>query len=335
MVRQEHHGPMVFPVRSRGKWPSTSNSQGKTSQKTRRDRRPNWSLNKMIALVDAKREEFLKELDAIDGRNLMDTEVTKWSWILDKIMASDFFTHYGDGMACKVKWHLIIHDYRRVADYYVTNPQWINHENYYVKEIYVNIHEWFGRRPQIQPPSHVCDLLNSHDKVFPRGNFDSVEEDVEVVDPSVNETNIEDLNYTSNIDYVKRVVDGRDPLTDGELFGGSLTRPVSPCLASHQGSNPLGGVDAPNDISLYGITLTQRGSFVLLFDFSHSIGKRKIANTAITRKSLGDVSARDGEAIATQMKKMTLVIKKTESNKLEVQLRLFSEQMASRRECDM
>ena len=32
---------------------------------------------------------------------------------------------------------------------------------------------------------------------------------------------------------------------------------------------------------------------------------------------------------------MTLVIKKMESNKLEVQLRLFSEQMAYRLECDM
>ena len=77
VVRQQHHGPVTSPVRSRGKWPSTSDSQGETSQKARRDRRPNWSLNEMIALVDAKREEFLKELDVIDGRDLMNTEVTK------------------------------------------------------------------------------------------------------------------------------------------------------------------------------------------------------------------------------------------------------------------
>ena len=162
----------------------------------------------------------------------------------------------------------------------------------FVKEIYVRIHEWFGRRPQIQPPSHVRDLLNPHDKVISRGNFDSVEEDVDVVDLSVYETNIESLDDTSDIDHVKRVVDGRDPPTDGEPFGGSPTRSVHPCLASRQRPNHLGGVGAPNGISLYGITHTQRGSFVFLSDFSHSIGKKKIAYTAIRRKSLRGISAR-------------------------------------------
>ena len=71
------HGPVAAPVRSRGKRQSSSDSQGENSQKARRDRRPNWSLNVIIALVDAKREEFLEELDAIDRRDLMDSEVTK------------------------------------------------------------------------------------------------------------------------------------------------------------------------------------------------------------------------------------------------------------------
>ena len=76
-VARPQHGPLASPVRSRGKRPSSSDIQGESSQKARRDRRPNWSLNEMIALVDAKREEFLEELDAIDGRDLMDSEVTK------------------------------------------------------------------------------------------------------------------------------------------------------------------------------------------------------------------------------------------------------------------
>ena len=100
---REQHGPVASPVRSQGKRPSNSDSQGKTSQKARRDRRPNWSLNEMIALVDAKREEILEELDVINGRDLMDSEVTKWSCILDKIMSSGFSTHYRDGMAYKGK----------------------------------------------------------------------------------------------------------------------------------------------------------------------------------------------------------------------------------------
>lgn len=57
----------------------------------------------MIALVDAKREEFLKELDAIDGRDLMNPKITKWSRISDKVMASGFSTHHGDGMDRKGK----------------------------------------------------------------------------------------------------------------------------------------------------------------------------------------------------------------------------------------
>ena len=76
-VARQQHAPVSSPALSRGKRPSTSDSQGKSSQKARRDRRPNWSLNEMIALVDAKRDEFLQELDAIDGRNLMNSEVTK------------------------------------------------------------------------------------------------------------------------------------------------------------------------------------------------------------------------------------------------------------------
>jgi hypothetical protein len=57
----------------------------------------------MIALVDAKRDEFLEELDVIDGRDLMDSEVTKWNRISEKITASGFSTYFRDGMACKGK----------------------------------------------------------------------------------------------------------------------------------------------------------------------------------------------------------------------------------------
>ena len=353
MGRQQH-APVASPARSRGKRPSTSDSQGENSQKARRDRRPNWSLNEMIALVDAKREEFLEELDAIDGRDLMDSEVTKWSRISDKIMSSGFSTHYRDGMACKGKWHLLLPDYRRVADYHARTG--INNEDYWLlspneitaeklpkafsKEIYVKIHEWFGRRPQIQPP-HVRDLLNPHDDVFPRGEFDSLEDDVEVVDLSINEPSIEGLDVTPNIDQVKKVIDSRDPPRDCDPLDGSPIRPVPPSLLSRQGLNPLGGVGVPNGTALYGVTPPPKGSTVLLSDSSHSITKRRIANTAIRRKSSVGVSAllevakSSGEAIATTMREMASVTKETESNKLEVQLRLFSEQMAYQRERDM
>ena len=51
--------------------------------------------------------------------------------------------------------------------------------------------------------------------------------------------------------------------------------------------------------------------------------------------ALVEVAKSFGEAIATQMKEMSLVTKKMELNKLEVHLRLFSEQMAYQCEHDM
>lgn len=161
----------------------------------------------------------------------------------------------------------------------------------FFKKIYVKIREWFGRRPQIQP-SHVRDLLNSYDEMFPRENFDSVEEYMEVVDLSVNETNIGGLINYPKIDHVKIIVHGRDPPADSEPFNETPKRQVPPCSASRQGPYLLGGVGVLNATSLYGVTPTQRVSTVLLSDSSYSISKIKVANTAIRRRSSGDVLAR-------------------------------------------
>ena len=139
----------------------------------------------------------------------------------------------------------------------------------------------------------------------------------------------------------KKIIDSRDPPTDCDPLDGSPIRPKPPSLLSRQGLNSLGGVGIQNGTPLYGETLHPIWSTVLLSDSSHSITKRRIVNTAIRRKSTGGVSAllevakSSGEAIATTMREMTSVTKETESNKLEVQLRLFSEQMAYQRERDM
>jgi hypothetical protein len=249
-------------------------------------------------------------------------------------------------MACKGKWHLILPDYRKVVDYHARTG--INDEDYWLltpneltieklprafpKEIYVRLHDWFGRRPQIQPP-HLRDLLNPHDEVFQREGFDNVDDNIEVVDLSANETNGEGVDCTPNINYVHP--------TDCTPLDGSPTTTVPAPSMSRQGPNHLGGIGVTNGTPLYGVTPPLRGSTVLLSDSSHSIAKRKIANTAIRRKSSRGVSAlvevakASGEAIATQMKGMASMTKEAESNKLEVQLKLFSEQMTYQRERDM
>ena len=126
---------------------------------------------------------------------------------------------------------------------------------------------------------------------------------------SVNETNIEGLDGIPNIDHVERVVDGRDPSTDCSPLDEVRLRPVPPPLLSRQGPNLLGEIGVPNGSSLYEIIPSFRENTIILSDSSHFITKRKIANTAIRRKSSGSVSAlvevakASGEAIATQMKK--------------------------------
>jgi hypothetical protein len=186
--------------------------------------------------------------------------------------------------------------------------------------------------PQIQPP-HFRDLLNSHDEVFHREGFDNVDDNVDVVDLSANETNVEGVDYTPDTNYVHP--------TDCDPLDGSSSTMVPPPSLSQQRPNPLGGIGTPNDTPLYGVTPPLRGSTVLLSDSSHSIAKRKIANTTIRRKSSGGVTAlvevakASGEAIATQMKGMATMTKEVEVSKLEVQLKLFSEQIIYQRERDM
>ena len=112
---------------------------------------------------------------------------------------------------------------------------------------------------------------------------------MEVVDLSVNDTNNEGLDGISNFEHVKMVNDSRDPSTDCDPLDGSPIRLVPPPSLSRQGPIPLGGVGVPNSTPLYGGTPPQRGSTVFLSDSFHSITKRKIANTAIRRKTSGGV----------------------------------------------
>jgi hypothetical protein len=62
----------------------------------------------------------------------------------------------------------------------------------------------WAQTPNLIP--YVHNLLNSHDDVFARGNFDSVEDYVEVVDLSAYKPNIEGLDGTVNIDFMKELL---------------------------------------------------------------------------------------------------------------------------------
>lgn len=82
----------------------------------------------MLVLIAAKREEFMDELDTIDARDLMDSNVTKWRRISDKVMAAGFSPCLRDHAKNKSKWYLILPEYRRIVDYYARTG--INKEVY-------------------------------------------------------------------------------------------------------------------------------------------------------------------------------------------------------------
>jgi hypothetical protein len=133
----------------------------------------------MVALIAAKREQYFEELDAIDGRNLMNPDASKWIRISQLVMAAGQSPCMRDGPACKAKWNQIIPDYKRIADFHARTGQnamdyWkLSNSEHTAKglpktfsqDLYNRIHEWYGSRPQIQPP-HTRDLLATQD-----GNF--------------------------------------------------------------------------------------------------------------------------------------------------------------------
>jgi hypothetical protein len=98
--------------------PSVVPVDGDSSRRPRRDCCPNWTLQEMLALVEAKREEYIDELDTINARDLMEPDVTKWTRISEKVMAVGYSPCFRDHAMCKSKWHLIISEYRCIADYY-------------------------------------------------------------------------------------------------------------------------------------------------------------------------------------------------------------------------
>jgi hypothetical protein len=111
--------PQPKPKQCRGKWKallSEGNREGGGKSKPRKERDPNWNRVEMLALVRAKRAEFIEELEADDPRLFMNSEMTKWERISVSVSSTDGIECIRTAEACKYKWQTLMPDYKRIAD---------------------------------------------------------------------------------------------------------------------------------------------------------------------------------------------------------------------------
>ena len=106
----------------------------------------------------------------------MTPETTKWIHISHDVMRAGISPCVRDGPACKTKWNQLIPDYKRIADYLsrtgrnvpdywelsASERQSEGLPRHFSEEFYCAINDWYGSRPQINPP-HVRDIMAPND----------------------------------------------------------------------------------------------------------------------------------------------------------------------------
>ena len=135
-------------------------------KRAKKDRGPNWLPQEVTALLNAKRDMFIEELETADPCDLMNPDCTKWQRVSKEVMKYGFSLCPRDGAACKTKWNQIVPEYKRIADFFARTSR--NGANYweltaterkseglprsFAQDTFYSIHEWYGRRPSMQPP---------------------------------------------------------------------------------------------------------------------------------------------------------------------------------------
>jgi hypothetical protein len=317
----------------------------------RKDRQPNWSPVEISTLIAAKREQYFEELDAIDGHDLMNPDATKWVRISQLVMASGQSPCMRDGSACKAKWNQIIPDYKRIADFHARTGQ--NAANYwelsstehitdglpksFSRDLYDQIHEWYGSRPQIQPP-HTRDLLSTQDGNHPGIHKQGASDDEGsgASEPETEEASIANLSQSQQAPSSPHSCQAPSFQQEVGQQAQSARATSSPALRTPQGS----GFGMPSRRTPIAPVQAQAPIYISSTDTSDYSTRRRSGNTGQRRKSLSghnviaEATKASGDIMATQMKDMAAASRDLELSKIEVQLKLFSEQMAYQREKD-
>jgi hypothetical protein len=158
----------------------------------------NWSQQKVSALISAKRELYMEELDMPDGHDLMTTDVNRWLRVSMLVMDAGFSPCMRDASSCKTKWHQILPNYKRIADYHSrTGTNTLDYweqapterlvrglPRLFSQELFNQLHEWNGTRLHITP-LNVRDLLASNDCNYEHDIQDTYESEGEDVEENV------------------------------------------------------------------------------------------------------------------------------------------------------
>jgi hypothetical protein len=312
----------------------------------------------MVALIQVKRELFLEEIDAVDGRDLMNPEASKWVRVSQHVMQAGHSPCMQDGPACKAKWNQLIRDYKRIADFHACTgrnvPEYwelssLEHsaENLprnFSQDLYAQIHEWFGQRPQIQPP-HVRDLLATHDGNHPGVHVSQQVEDDASGDSEAETENVATIEASDSQPMQSPPSNLRQPSqpletgVPGELHRSGPSRaPLSPSVTH---TSPTGLACGPSSgRMLVGPISGQPPMIISSSDTSEFSSRQRPGNTGVRRKSLSshnviaEATKASGEVMAMQMRDMAAASRDLKRSKIEVQLKLFSEQMDYQREKD-
>ena len=75
------------------------------AKKAWRDKGPNSILQEIHALIEAKKNLFLEEMDCTNPRDLMNPKNSKWKWVFNHVMGIGYSPCMRDGLTCKTKWN--------------------------------------------------------------------------------------------------------------------------------------------------------------------------------------------------------------------------------------
>lgn len=87
-------------------------------QEGKENRHPNLTFEEIFALIQAKKVEYFEKLHVAYVRDLMDPKAIQWQCNSNAIMAFRYVVCSRNHHACKMKWNLLIPNYKRLANYH-------------------------------------------------------------------------------------------------------------------------------------------------------------------------------------------------------------------------